>query len=123
MGLFKMKYFADGELGLRPKQSRFARMVALLILHTEALGYEVTFGEAYRTPEAAKLNAGQGIGIARSLHCQRLAIDLNLFRDGEWLQHSASHEPLGLYWESIGGTWGGRFGDGNHYSLAHEGAR
>jgi len=30
---------------------------------------------------------------------------------------------LGLYWESIGGSWGGRFGDGNHFSLEHEGRR
>jgi hypothetical protein len=30
---------------------------------------------------------------------------------------------LGLKWESMGGSWGGRFNDGNHYSLEHEGRR
>jgi len=30
---------------------------------------------------------------------------------------------LGEYWESIGGSWGGRFGDGNHYSLKYKGRR
>ncbi|HAO1973206.1 TPA: M15 family peptidase, partial [Escherichia coli] len=31
----------------------------------------------------------------------------------------------GEYWESIGGTWGGRFSraDGNHFSLEHNGVK
>lgn len=87
-------------------------MVALLIFYAEALGYEVTLGEAYRP------------GDARN-HGKRLAIDLNLFKDGEYLMASEAHEPLGLFWESLGGAWGGRFAhaDGNHYSLAHDGVR
>jgi hypothetical protein len=50
-------------------------------------------------------------------------VDFNLFRDGQWLSKSDDHKFLGEYWESIGGSWGGRFGDGNHYSLAHEGRK
>jgi hypothetical protein len=91
-------------------------MVALLILHAEQLGYEVTFGDAYRDPRC-------GYGLRNSLHSQRLAIDLNLFKDGAYLRSTMDHEPLGLYWESIGGTWGGRFNDGNHYSLEHNGVK
>ena len=30
---------------------------------------------------------------------------------------------LGEWWESQGGTWGGRFRDGNHYGLEHDGAK
>lgn len=30
---------------------------------------------------------------------------------------------IGEYWESIGGAWGGRFNDGNHYSLGHGGRK
>jgi uncharacterized protein YcbK (DUF882 family) len=63
---------------LQSKQSRFARMVAALIVKATELGYEVTFGEAYRTPEQAALNAKSGKGISNSLHTERLAIDLNL---------------------------------------------
>ena len=91
-------------------------MIALLILHAEQLGYELTFGEAYRMPDATH-------GHPTSLHKQRLAIDFNLFKDGKWLTTTKAHEPLGEYWESIGGTWGGRFGDGNHYSIEHEGMK
>lgn len=87
-------------------------MIALLILHAEQLGYEVSFGDAYRDPRATF-----PYGHPKSFHKQRLAVDLNLFRNGHYLSSTVAHEPLGLYWESIGGSWGGRFEDGNHYSL------
>ena len=89
---------------LRQRQSKFVKMVALLILHAEQLGYELTFGAAWREGDPR-------------LHGYRLAVDLNLFKDGKYLRKTEDHEPLGIYWESIGGTWGGRFDDGNHYSF------
>ncbi len=101
---------------LRKKQSHFAHMVALLILHAEQLGYEITFSESYRPPSVTW-------GHPKSLHKQRLAIDLNLFYKGKYLAKTEDHKPLGEYWESIGGTWGGRFNDGNHYSLEHNGMK
>lgn len=105
------------------KQAKFAGMVARLIMQAEAMGYAVTLGEAWRSDaEAARLKA-EGRGVRRSLHCERLAIDINLFRGGVWLQSSEQHKALGEWWESIGGAWGGRFGDGNHYSLEHEGRK
>lgn len=112
-------------LTVRQKQSKFARMVAQLIVRAEQMGYEVTLGEAYRPPEQAARNAQAGTGIKNSLHCDRLAIDINLFRDGRWLTDTDDHRPLGEWWESIGGSWGGRFAqpDGNHYSLAHNGRK
>ena len=88
-------------------------MIADLIIFAYDQGYEVTFGDAY---------AKSGHSSA-SLHYSRLAIDLNLFKDGAWLSDTEDHAPLGRYWESIGGSWGGRFNDGNHYSLEHEGRR
>jgi len=91
-------------------------MVALLILHAEVLGYRVTLGDAFRDPRVT-------YGEEKSLHRERLAIDLNLFLKGKFLQTTDDHEVLGIYWESIGGTWGGRFDDGNHYSLAHGGMK
>ena len=112
---------------LRQKQSRFALGVALLIQHADGIGYQVTLGEAWRTPEQAKLNASRGIGTLSSLHIERLAIDINLYRDGEWLQKSDDHKPLGEWWESLGPDykWGGRFqrADGNHYSITPDGKR
>ena len=110
---------------LSQKQQRFTVMIAQLILWADSKNYGLTFAEAYRTPEQAALNAKRGIGIANSLHTKRLAVDFNLFNKttGQYLTTTKDHEPLGLFWESIGGTWGGRFRDGNHYSLAHEGVK
>jgi len=110
---------------LGERQRAFAQMVGKLIAWAYAHGYELTFGEAYRTPEQAALNAKSGKGIAKSLHTDRLAVDFNLFKDGEFLAASEDHLPLGEFWESIGGSWGGRFAkrDGNHYSLAWDGRR
>ncbi|HEN3632132.1 TPA: M15 family metallopeptidase [Yersinia enterocolitica] len=110
---------------LSTKQQQFTTMVARLITYASEQGYGLTFGEAYRTPEQAKLNAQKGSGIANSLHCQRLAVDFNLFIDGEYQTRTEAYRPLGEFWESIGGAWGGRFKrpDGNHFSLEHNGVR
>jgi hypothetical protein len=108
---------------LREKQSLFVVLVSKLIERASQLGYELTFGEAMRSPEEAARLAKLGKGIANSLHCQRLAIDLNLFKDGTYLSSTAAHEPLGEWWERQHELcrWGGRFQDGNHYSLSHGG--
>lgn len=108
---------------LGQKQRRFTRLIGLLIEYAYAHGFELTFGEAWRTPEQAALNAKTGKGIANSLHIDRLAVDFNLFRNGKWLSASEDHKPLGEYWESLAPdcVWGGRFGDGNHYSIRHNG--
>lgn len=102
---------------LRQQQSRFARKVADLIIQAEAMGFEVTLGDAYRDPRVhGDFGTKRGYGHPQSFHKHRLAIDLNLFKNGRWLQGTDAHKPLGEWWESQGGTWGGRFNDGNHYS-------
>lgn len=88
-------------------------MVADLILFAYESGYELTFGDAW-AHEGHKPNSN---------HYIRLAIDLNLFKNGKWLTRTEDHLSLGEYWESIGGCWGGRFDDGNHYSLEHKGRK
>lgn len=112
---------------LREQQSLFARMVALLILKAYELGYEVTLSEAWRTSQQALWNARAGVGISNSLHLDRLAIDLNLFKDGRYLATTEAHRPLGEWWEQQHelARWGGRFSrpDGNHYSLEWRGRK
>ena len=92
---------------LRQKQSKFASMVPLLILYAYELGYEVTIGDVWAYDGHVK----------GSFHYKKLAIDLNLFRNGHYLKSTKAHQSLGEFWESIGGSWGGRWNDGNHYSL------
>lgn len=111
-------------MSLGQKQHKFARMVARLIDKAHELGYEVSLGDAYRDARVhGVFGEKKGYSAAWSCHKLRLAIDLNLFRDGKYLSSSEDHRPLGEWWESQGGIWGGRFGDGNHYSLEHEGAK
>ncbi|EHP4047375.1 M15 family metallopeptidase [Escherichia coli] len=110
---------------LSEKQQLFAVMIADLIHWAQEHGYRLTFGEAYRTPEQAALNAKSGKGIRNSLHTLRFAVDFNLFINGKYQADTDAYRPLGEYWESIGGTWGGRFSraDGNHFSLEHNGVK
>lgn len=103
-------------MNLRAKQSEFARQLPRLLDQAHALGFEVTLGDAYRDPRVfGQVGERKGYGARRSAHKQRLAIDLNLFRDGRYLGDTDAHRQLGEWWESIGGIWGGRFNDGNHY--------
>lgn len=109
-------------------QRTFAVDVARLIPWAVAMGYEVTFGWAYRPPEFSELYAKMKVGIANSLHELRLAVDLNLFRDGVYLTQTEHYKPLGDHWKSLRpeNAWGGDFQtnpDGNHFSRAWEGRR
>lgn len=113
---------------LNEKQAAFAVLIARLILHAQTLGYALTFGEAYRSPEEAARLALAGKGVAQSLHTQRLAVDLNLFIGGVYQTGTADFEILGEWWEAQSTTdlrccWGGRFKDGNHFSVAHDGRK
>lgn len=111
-------------MSLRKKQSLFVEMVAKLITFAYENGYELTFGDAYRDPRVfGEVGEKKGYGRSKSNHKIRLAVDFNLFKDGKFLQSTNDHLPLGEYWEDLGGSWGGRFDDGNHYSLEYKGRR
>lgn len=117
------------DLTLSQAQRAFSLCVAKLILWAYENGYEITLGEAHRSTATARVYAEQGRGIPLSLHCERLAVDLNLWKGGEWLQDSEAHEPLGTYWKSLHelARWGGDFRttpiDGNHYSFQWRGRK
>lgn len=113
-------------MALSDKQQQFTRNIGLLIGWAYANGYTMTFGDAYRDPRLAALNAQQGKGIAKSLHTQRLAVDFNLFKDGAYLPKSEDYAPLGDYWKTLDplNRWGGDFKpvpDGNHFSMTDGG--
>jgi len=107
------KQLADKSLG--EKQRDFMWMISLLIQRAYELGYEMSAGDFWAKDGHSKM----------SCHYIRLAADINLFKDGVYLTETADHEELGIFWEALGGTWGGRFSspDGNHYSIEHEGRK
>ncbi len=113
-------------MSLRQIQSDYARLVPRLIDKAFSLGYEVTLGDAYRDPRVfGTLGTRRGYGHPSSAHKQRLAIDLNLFRDGKFLGETSDHRELGEWWEQQHplARWGGRFNDGNHYSFEVDGVK
>lgn len=109
---------------LLEKQQLFASLLPKLLQKAFELGYNITLGDAYRDPRVfGAVGEQRGYGHSKSAHKQRLAIDLNLFKDGKFLVTTEDHKQLGEYWESLGGAWGGRFNDANHYSIEHNGVK
>lgn len=111
---------------LREAQVAFARLVPRLIDRAFELGFEVTLGDAYRDPRVhGDLGVRRSYSHPRSAHKVRLALDLNLFRGGAYLEGSDAHRELGEWWEAQHplARWGGRFSDGNHYSFEWQGVR
>lgn len=101
-------------------QQLFARDVVKLLEFIETKQYTFSFGETFRTAEQAELYFKEGKGIRDSLHCQKLAIDINLFDpSGLYIEGVEPHEQFGIYWESLSpmNRWGGKFKnkDANHY--------
>ena len=89
----------------------------------------ITDGEAWRPQVTALAYAKQGIGIANSLHTQRLARDKNIIKYGKYTGDPADYQEAGEIWEAIGSkfgvqtAWGGRFNDANHFSCAWGGVK
>lgn len=105
-------------------QEKFARMLPGLIQKALDLGFEIRLGDLFRDPRVfGKIGERKGYGHPRSCHKLKLAIDLNLFLDGEYQPGTDAHLELGEWWESQGGAWGGRFNDGNHYSIEFDGMK
>lgn len=108
--------------GLGETQERFAAMLPGLINKAIELGYKIRLGDLYRDPRVhGEMGVKQGYGHRNSCHKLRLAIDINLVKDGKLLGPEA-HAPLHDYWDSVGGAE--RIpNDMNHYSLGWNGVR
>lgn len=115
------------------------------------MGHQFTLGEAYRTAEQAAINSlslfdrarirailegkypvladaigvSTAQGIKNSNHRNRLAQDLNLYKDGKWLDDAADYLPFGAYWKTLHplARWGGDFGDADHFSFEWNGVK
>ncbi len=95
-------------MALNPKQFKFTQYVSMLIQYAYSQGYTLSFGDAW-----AKTGHTDN-----SKHYDRLAIDFNLFKDGQLLTKTHEYRFLGDYWEclDIKCTWGGKWNDGCHFS-------
>lgn len=109
-------------MGLMDRQALFALEIAKLIMLMNADGYQVRFGDAWRSTDQLLMpNSTATISYQELLlynkktsvkygkHNDRLAIDLLLSRNGVQVD-SSEYRKYGEYWEGRGGIWGGRFG-------------
>ncbi|MCK5019995.1 MAG: hypothetical protein KAS32_23280 [Candidatus Peribacteraceae bacterium] len=111
---------------LGKKQELFMRLLPRLINKAHALGFEIRGGDLFRSPKLhGQHGVKKGYGHKNSCHKLKLAIDLNLMMpDGKLVKTTKGHKELGEWWEKQHKfcRWGGRFSDGNHYSLTHWGS-
>ena len=99
-------------MSLVKEQAAFLLDVAKLINKATELGFVVTGGELFRTPEQQQIYVKTGRSkTMNSLHLQRRAVDLNFFVDGKLTYDKKTLAPLGAYWESLHpkNRWGGNF--------------
>ncbi len=107
-------------MALLGHQQLFLLDVAKLIVKAKELGYVATAGELWRPQAMQDIYLREGKTHAKfSNHTERLAIDLNLFKDNV-LCTAEEVRPLGHFWESLSNMnrWGGNFTtikDGPHF--------
>ena len=100
------------------KQAKFLLDACMLVQYATRLGFKVTAGELLRPQEMQVIyyNTGRSKTL-HSLHKEKLAIDLNFFINGRYINVLAPEEserilrPLGIFWESLDpkNRWGGNF--------------
>jgi hypothetical protein len=102
-------------------QILFSKNLILLLQFVFSQGYEVTMGEVWRSPEQAMIYFKEGKGIVHSQHCKRLAVDLNLQKNGKYITDTKDYEIIGKYWETLDhrNRWGGHFPTGCRKDLDH----
>jgi len=111
---------------LGKKQELFMRLLPCLIHKAHELGFQIRGGDLFRDPRVhGDITERLGYGAMGSAHKLKLAIDLNLFKDGKYQNKTEHHKELGEWWENHHKLcrWGGRFNDGGHYSLIHNGRK
>lgn len=122
----------------REQLNKFNHDICILFAYAERHGIPIRAGEWYRSPQRAEANASMGIGIKNSKHIKSLALDVWIDPDGK---HPVFHGDtrfkdaeklyfqLGVFWESMGNKWGGRFKmpNGNydvyHFEIAEDPAK
>lgn len=94
------------------RQCDFTAALARLIVYAGELGLKIKVQELNRTIEAQREYVKTGLSKTMdSRHLDKLAADLAVITpDGVVHTGGEVFRPLGVFWEAIGGRWGGRFG-------------
>ena len=108
---------------LKEKRILFSRLFAEHCVWLTSMGQTYAIDEVTERITTKDPNSDH---MKNSLHHLGLAGDLIFYdEDGSYLTQTEAHEYSGQVWEKRHELcrWGGRFGDGNHYSLEHEGVK
>lgn len=114
------------ELRLGELQEIHAYLIAVHVFWLFRRGYRVRNGDYFRDPRVHGA-VGEKLTYSHpySMHKSKCAADLNLFKNGKYLTKTSDHLESGRRWEKRHPlcVWGGRFNDGNHYSMTWEGRK
>lgn len=112
---------------LHQRQVLHVQLTSELIAWAQTQGYELTWGETFRTQLQANANAASGAGIAHSLHTMRLAVDFQLFKDGVYVTDAAAYKPLADYWLTLDPLCCAGYYftsvDADHFSITYQGIK
>ncbi len=105
------------------RQWRFSRMLCCLLEFIFDEGYEVSFGDVWRSTDKLKvpgtnkeysyqelLKENGKSKVTYSKHNMRCAADLIIRSSTGKMLSSEEYRRFGEFWEKLEGTWGGRFG-------------
>jgi hypothetical protein len=107
-------------MNLGEAQELFMEQLPYLLNSAFDMGYKIRGGDLFRDPRVhGAMGEKVGYGAANSNHKLKLAIDLNLFHNRQFIGDTEGHRLLGEWWEAQHphNRWGGRFDDGNHYEM------
>lgn len=99
-------------MSLVAEQAAFLLDVGRLVAFATDAGFQVTVGEAFRTPEQQAIYVKSGRSkTMNSNHLRRLAIDLNFIKDKQLCYDMAALKAVGDFWEKLSpkNRWGGNF--------------
>lgn len=103
-------------MSVRSKQAKFHYMLGMLLLKATELNTSIVILELYRDMATQKAYVARGVSkTLNSKHLSGLAVDIAFLEDiqddGKINFAKEKYRSLGEFWESLGGRWGGRFGD------------
>ena len=111
---------------LSDRRVRITELLGVFLVWSSANGYRMAINAAKDPPKTCPKCKTIIYGhIKKSYHNDGLAVDFDLYdADGNYLPNTDDYRKPGEYWESLDPlcTWGGRFGDGCHFSYG-EGKR
>lgn len=115
-------------MSLSSRQIEFTYAIGKLIQAAYNLGYQLTFGDAYRD---SRVHGGFGqtkpgsYSSKNSVHKVRLAVDFNVFKNNILLEGKEAleaHHAIHNEWDKLGGSER-ILKDLNHYSFIYNGYR